>query len=147
MEKKYKIRSKIGRPQVYELMFGSNPNEVVNIEKFLRSLRKKVEIDDGAMYRLLVSCTEAVNNAIVHGNKLSKDKKVSVIFRIGKHVLTVRVKDEGKGFNVSKVPNPLNERNILKENGRGIFLMRALMDKVKFKKLKFGHVVELQLRI
>jgi serine/threonine-protein kinase RsbW len=99
------------------------------------------------MYRLLVSCTEAVNNAIIHGNKSNPDKNIVVRCIAEKHLLTICVKDEGKGFDSEDLPDPRDEKNLLKESGRGVFLMRSMMDKVRFKRLKSGSVVEMKVKL
>ena len=74
---------------------------------------------------------EAVINAIKHGNKQARDKKVDINFVIGQENLTVYVRDRGAGFDVSKAPDPLNPRNLLNPDGRGIFFMRTFMDQVE----------------
>ena len=99
------------------------------------------------MYRLLVSCTEAVNNAIVHGNNSDPDKKVIIRCTVEKKILTICVKDEGKGFDSERLQDPREEKNLMKENGRGVFLMRSLMDRVKFKRLKSGSFVEMKVKL
>ncbi|MGD1044359.1 MAG: ATP-binding protein [Bacteroidota bacterium] len=125
----------------------SNQKEISHIEKFLRRISMQLQIDDGMMHRLLVSSTEAVNNAIVHGNKSDPDKKVIIRCIVKKKTLTICVKDEGKGFDPDGLQDPREEKNLLKENGRGVFLMRSLMDKVKFKQLKSGSVVEMKVKL
>jgi len=96
---------------------------------------------------IVVSCTEAVNNAMIHGNQSNPDKKVSVRCIVDKHILTIRVKDEGRGFDPAQLQDPREEKNLLKENGRGVFLIRSLMDKVTFKTLKSGSVVEMKVKL
>ena len=132
------------RTSVYEMICRSNQKEISRIEKFLRQVSDRLHIDDGIMYRVLVSCTEAVNNAIVHGNKSDPDKKVIIRCCVEKNTLTVYVTDEGKGFDSESLQDPREEKNLMKESGRGIFLMRSLMDQVKFKHLKSGSVVEMK---
>ena len=124
----------------------SNQKEISHIEKFLRQISMELHIDDGIMYRLLVSCTEAVNNAIVHGNKSDPDKKVIIRCIVDEKILTIYVKDEGKGFDSKSLQDPREKKNLMKENGRGVFLMRSLMDKVKFKRLKSGSIVEMKVK-
>jgi serine/threonine-protein kinase RsbW len=131
------------RQQKYELICRSNTREIRCIERFIKKINLKLHLDDGSLYRLLVSCTEAVNNAITHGNKLDPNKKIIIQCIANKKILTVRVKDEGKGFDSEVLPDPRDEKNLLKENGRGVFLMRSLMDKVVFKRLKKGSLVEM----
>ena len=131
---------------VYEMICQSNQKEISHIEKFLQQISGDLHLDDGMMYRLLVACTEAVNNAIIHGNKLDPGKKVLVRCRVRKKTLTLSVRDEGTGFDPENLQDPRDERNLLKESGRGVFLMRSLMDKVKFKRLKSGSVTEMQVK-
>jgi serine/threonine-protein kinase RsbW len=132
---------------IYEMICRSNQKEISHIEEFLRQISTQLHIDDGMMHRLLVSCTEAVNNAIVHGNKSDPDKKVIIRCVVKKRTLTICVIDEGKGFDPESLQDPRDEKNLLKENGRGVFLMRSLMDKVVFKRLKSGSVVEMKVKL
>jgi serine/threonine-protein kinase RsbW len=120
------------RRTVFEMVCQSNPKEIGCIENFLQQVNKKLNMDDGTMYRLLVSCTEAVNNAIIHGNK--SDPKKSV-------------KDEGRGFDPEGLQDPREEKNLLKESGRGVFLIRSLMDSITVKRLKSGSVVEMKVKL
>jgi len=138
---------KIHHKCIYEFVCRSNQKEISHIEEFLRHVSMQLHIDDGMMYRLLISCTEAVNNAIVHGNKSDPEKKVIIQCIVMKKTLTIRVKDEGKGFDSENLQDPRDEKNLLKENGRGVFLMRSLMDKVKFKRLKSGSVAEMKVKL
>jgi serine/threonine-protein kinase RsbW len=132
---------------VYEMICQSNQKEISHIEKFLQQVSEQQHLDDGMMYRLLVSCTEAVNNAIIHGNKSDPGKKVIIRCKVRKKTLTLSVKDEGTGFDPESLQDPRDERNLLKESGRGVFLMRSLMDTVKFKRLKSGSVTEMQVKL
>jgi serine/threonine-protein kinase RsbW len=131
----------------YVMICRSNQKEITRIEKFLKQVSLELHIDDGIMYRLLVSCTEAVNNAIVHGNKSDPDKKVIIRCTVEEKILTICVKDEGKGFDSESLQDPREEKNLMKENGRGVFLMRSLMDKVKFKRLRSGSFVEMKVKL
>jgi len=139
--------SKIPGKTVFEMVCLSNPKEIGCIEEFLQQINKKLRLDDGTMYRLLVSCTEAVNNAIIHGNKSAPDKSVAVRCTVEKKYLNIRVKDEGRGFDPEKLQDPREEKNLMKESGRGFFLMRSLMDSVKVKRLKSGSVVEMKVKL
>ena len=132
---------------IYEMVCRSNQKEISHIEKFLKRVSRHLHIDDEMMHRLLVCCTEAVNNAIVHGNERDPNKKVVIRCVIDKKTLTMYVQDEGNGFDSESIQDPRDEMNLLKESGRGVFLMRSLMDKVKFKKLKSGSVVEMQMKL
>jgi len=75
---------------------------------------------------------EAVTNAVVHGNQEDEAKTIEVIFNCLEHELEIDVKDQGKGFDPTSVPNPTDAENILKTSGRGIFLMRSFVDDVQW---------------
>lgn len=79
-----------------------------------------------------VAISEAMANAIVHGNHDDKSKKVTVEIDLGEREATVSVANEGGGFDVSAVMDPTADENILKTSGRGIFLMRQYCDTVEF---------------
>ncbi|MCX6120589.1 MAG: ATP-binding protein [Ignavibacteriales bacterium] len=142
-----KKADKIHQKCIYKMICRSNPKEISRIEEFLQQVSKHLHIDDGMMYRLLVSCTEAVNNAIVHGNKSDPDKDVTIRCVVRDKNLTIYVQDEGSGFDSENLQDPRDKKNLMKENGRGVFLMRSLMDQVKFKRLKSGSVVEMKVKL
>lgn len=81
---------------------------------------------------VLIAVTEAVNNAIHHGNLEDEAKKVTIDVKKAEKDLCFIVKDEGKGFDFNNLPDPTAPENIEKENGRGIFLMKSLADDVQF---------------
>jgi serine/threonine-protein kinase RsbW len=82
--------------------------------------------------KILVSALEAVNNAIVHGNKANVSKWVEIIISYSKNIMKISVLDEGKGFNPKEIPDPTKPENIENLHGRGIFLMSKLADKIEF---------------
>jgi len=84
---------------------------------------------------------ESVANAVLHGNQSDTKKKVSLNAEIRWPVLVISVTDEGKGFDVSSVPDPFEEANMLRESGRGLSLIRALMDEVKIRRTPGGTEV------
>lgn len=128
------------------LTLRSDPREVVNVEVFLEKINKSLCLDDNAFNKLLVATTEAVNNSIVHGNKRNPKKTVTVTVEVEDKTVIVTVKDEGAGLDISALPNPLSEENLLRENGRGVFLMRSLMDDVKFEKTPEGLIVIMHMK-
>lgn len=129
------------------LTLRSDPKEVARVEIFLEKLNKKLKLDDLHFNKLLVVTTEAVNNSIIHGNRRDPEKKITIICEINRHVLIVHVEDEGPGVDPEKLPNPLSEENLLRENGRGVFLMRSLMDDVKFKRTSKGASVIMKMNL
>jgi len=129
--------------QIFTFECNADPKEIRKVEPFLQQINEAARLDDGTYYRLLVAGTEAVNNGILHGNKANPNKLVQVTCIVDEKELIFRVHDEGKGFKPEDVPDPLEEKNLLKTSGRGIFLMRSLMDKVSFKVTRKGTEVEL----
>lgn len=81
---------------------------------------------------MAIAVVEAATNAIIHGNKCDKSKKVNVSFRRLPRELVISVSDEGAGFQPDSLASPVEGDNIFKENGRGIYIMRHIMDEVRF---------------
>jgi len=79
-------------------------------------------------YHLCLATQEAVANAMEHGNRNQPDKRVTVTCTIDGRKIEVMVKDEGHGFDHEHLPDPTTEENLLCEHGRGVFLIRQLMD-------------------
>jgi len=133
--------------KIYRITLRSSPRSIKRVEGYLQKISSAVELDEIQMHKLMVSLTEAVNNAILHGNRSRADKKVSVRCEVVPGWLLFEIKDEGKGFRPDHVRNPLKEENLHRESGRGIFLMRTLMDKVEFEHLSSGMQVRLWLNL
>ena len=132
------------RPAKCEMTCRSDPREIPKVEKFLNKVNKKAHLDDGTMYRLLVATTEAVNNAIIHGNKSNPKKLVRVSCQLIGQLLIMTVRDSGRGFDPNSLANPLEEENLMKESGRGIFLIRSLIDEVAFRVQRTGTTVTMK---
>ncbi len=123
----------------------SNPRNIGRVEALLKKLGKSIRLDEIQFHKLMVSLTEAVNNAIIHGNRSEPARRVRITCEVLPGWLLIMVDDEGKGFKPEKIGNPLAKENVLRESGRGIFLMRTLMDKVEFDFGKGGTQVRLWL--
>ncbi len=123
----------------------SNPKLIHRVEKFLQRVNKDAHLDEIQFHKVLVSTTEAVNNSIFHGNKSDPRKKVYLTCELSDEKMILRVRDSGKGFNPQKIGNPLNESNLLRESGRGVFLMKTLVDRVEFHFSEEGSEVEMTL--
>ncbi len=120
---------------------------ISKIERFLMKVNRLLHLDEVQFNKLFIATTEAVNNSILHGNKSDPKKRVTVICEIGARTLTIRVRDEGRGFHQGRLRNPLLKENLLRENGRGIFLMRTLMDNVGYSVTPEGAEVVMKLRL
>lgn len=89
-----------------------------------------------------LACDEAITNAIVHGNKSDPNKKVSIQIYVSSSRIKLRIKDQGEGFNAEGVDDPLEGENLMRSSGRGVYLMKSIMDKVSYK--DGGRVLELE---
>lgn len=135
------------KPATLELELASNPKEIIKVEKFLERLNETLKLEEGKYNKLLVAVTEAVNNGMIHGNKRDPKKKVLLRCEVRDSDLVVHVHDQGTGVDPDSLPDPLAEENLLRENGRGVFLMRSLMDKVTFEQSDGGCSVTMTLGI
>ena len=115
------------------------------VESFIENVGEKIRIEEAIYGNVLVSVTEAVNNAIVHGNKEDKNKKVRLGLKQNKKSVRFIVEDEGVGFDHNTLPDPTNPKNLEKVKGRGIFLIKSLSDKTTFK--QGGRVVEMLFKL
>lgn len=115
------------------------------IEKIIDDISGEFAISEDIYGNILIAALEATNNAIMHGNKLDDSKNVTIEFKLDDEKLRIKVDDEGKGFDYKHIPDPTSPENIENVNGRGIFLMRKLSDKIKFS--RNGATVELEFNI
>jgi serine/threonine-protein kinase RsbW len=102
------------------------------VQTVLTHVANMLHLDDDSAHYVSVAIRESVVNAIKHGNRGDAEKRVSVEFLLHPGALEVTVQDEGTGFDPLTVPNPLEEQNLLKADGRGIFFMRSFMDEVSY---------------
>lgn len=116
----------------YQLEIESDPNNLITVEEFVNYFAKDLGLSDEQLSVLLLAVTEATTNAIIHANKCDINKLVKIHAHIENSKLIVKVKDEGKGFDPSKLPNPTEPENLLKDSGRGVFLMKVYMSEVKY---------------
>ena len=112
------------------------PARVAEMEKVLRKLLgdiKKTKLRCGDIDEIRLALREALNNALKHGSRLDAAKKIHFAYRCDPRLgLWVMVRDEGQGFDPEVVPDPTVPENLDRTGGRGVFLMRNLMDKVEF---------------
>lgn len=129
------------------LTISSKPENVAAVEKFIDEMRNEINIGDDVYGNVLISMTEAANNAIIHGNKCDESKDVTITYELddrGKN-LTFVIKDQGPGFDYGHLPDPTDPENLEKTHGRGVFLMMQLADLVVFSDK--GATIEMQFRV
>ena len=110
----------------------SEISNIHKIENAIDELSNELHINKDAYGKILVATLEAVNNAIIHGNKTDISKQVKVLFVLKKRSLNIIVKDEGTGFNPGNIPDPTSPENIENLHGRGVYLMNNLADDIEF---------------
>jgi len=93
--------------------------------------------------QISMAVREGAVNAVLHGNGYAPDKKVTLAFELQGDDLVITIRDQGKGMDLSKIPNPLAPENLLKTSGRGIFLMRSFMDVVEIRPSRAGTELKL----
>jgi serine/threonine-protein kinase RsbW len=120
------------------------PNEAKRIEVKLETLFNNVNVaedislrvaqsagfDEDDCHKICMSVREAVINALRYGNQEQPEKKILLVFEVCLEKFVIHVIDEGCGFNLCDIPDPLAEENLLRTSGRGIFLMRTFMDEL-----------------
>ncbi len=121
----------------------SDLSSVDPVETKAEQMAREAGFDEDTSSQIAMVAREAVINAILHGNKKDPAKQVHVGFELNDESLHIRIADEGLGLDPDTVPDPLAPENILRSSGRGIFLMRAIMDEVHFHQLDPGTEIEL----
>lgn len=132
---------------VKSIKFASEPKNIALVERFIDDLRSELNIGDDVYGNILITMTEAANNAILHGNKGDASKEVEILWEVdarGKN-LTFIIKDQGPGFDYNNLPDPTAPENLEKTSGRGVFLMMQLADLVVFS--NNGATIEMQFRL
>ena len=129
-------------PETASLVIPSDPHRITDVDEFLEATLRGHGIPESLATDIAIATTELVNNAIIHGNKEDLSKTVTLTVAVTADEITVRVADQGEGFRPEEVPDPLAEENLLKEVGRGIFIVRSLVDEVSYEQLQGkGNVV------
>jgi serine/threonine-protein kinase RsbW len=100
-------------------------------KKLIDALKEK-GVDEDIIFDIHVGFEEALRNAMVHGNKMDPRKKVTVKTEVNTSIVVICVEDEGEGFDPETLPDPTLDENLLKEGGRGVYLIRHLMDEVRY---------------
>lgn len=129
-----------------KISFKSIPENLNKVEEFIELTCTKYDVGPDVFGNILVSVTEAVNNAIYHGNLSDENKLVVLESVYDKELkkLSIIVTDEGNGFDYTNLPDPTAPENITMIGGRGVFLIKQLADWVIFNDK--GNSVELQFK-
>ena len=123
---------KEGFVQIDSLSIPSDFSELTKVESLIDNVCAKLAVNEDYYGNVLIAVTEAVNNAIQHGNKFDTNLSVDLYVGDKETDFCFSVKDHGEGFDYINLPDPTAAQNIEKENGRGIFLMKSLSEDVVF---------------
>jgi serine/threonine-protein kinase RsbW len=115
-------------PQRIELTLESILDSVGLAEDVCTRIACAAGFDDDDCFKIGMSVREGVINAYNYGSHKQRDKKIFLVFELTSEKFIIYVRDEGSGFDLGEVPDPLADENLLKSSGRGIFLMRSFMD-------------------
>ena len=116
----------------YYLEIESTPNNLITVEEFVNYFAKEIGIPESRMNGLMLSVTEATTNAIKHANKNDESKLVKINVKVENNKVYISVKDEGVGFDPTQIPDPTEPENLMKDSGRGVYLMKFYMDDVQY---------------
>ena len=132
-------------PVADKISLASESKSLLVLEEWINKLCDLYQISVEQYGNVLIAITEAVNNAITHGNQNMANKKTDIEYNIENQTITFTVFDEGNGFDFNDLPDPTSPENLEKPQGRGIFLMNHLADEVNF--IDNGNVVQLKFSI
>jgi serine/threonine-protein kinase RsbW len=118
--------------------YDSTLESVNQAETVATKLATRAGFDEEDVSRISIAVREAAVNAVLHGNAYDVNKKFTISFENTGEKLAITVVDEGRGLDPSALPDPLAPENLLKQSGRGIFLIRAFMDEVRIRSLEPG---------
>jgi serine/threonine-protein kinase RsbW len=121
----------------------SSLETIDNAEEKATRIATDLGFADDEIMQISMAVREAAVNAVLHGNAYAPDKKVTLAFEHSGNDLVITIRDQGKGMDLSKIPNPLAPENLLKTSGRGIFLMRSFMDAVEIRPTQTGTELKL----
>tara|TARA_B100000575_G_C23141960_1_gene664826 strand:+ start:1307 stop:1723 length:417 start_codon:yes stop_codon:yes gene_type:complete len=113
-------------------IFQSIFTELEKLDECLNSIEGYKELSEDKQYEIMLVLSEAVNNAIEHGNEFNSNKKVKLDITLSTECIIAEIYDEGPGFNPDKLVNPLEKKAMLKDHGRGWFLMQHYSSSIEW---------------
>lgn len=133
--------------QTYDLVLPSDRSSIGAVAPFLDSIDVLKILGADRYHNMLVAVTEAVNNAIIHGNGCDSSKDVLLQVNVTVGELVFVVCDQGQGFDPDSVPDPRSPERLLADGGRGVFLIRQLADSAEFYPSSTGTTVLVKFQI
>ncbi len=119
-------------------VYDSTLQSVDEAEGLAVEMAREAGIQDDDVHHIGMAVRECMVNAVAHGNRYSAHKKVELTVTVRDGRFSVRIVDQGAGFDLESLPDPLAEENLLRHSGRGIFLMKAFMDDFQVRRAQPG---------
>ncbi|HNW89599.1 MAG TPA: ATP-binding protein [Bacteroidales bacterium] len=129
----------------HTLKIKSDPHQILEVEKFIEDICDYYNLNDSYFGNIMVAVTEAVENAMIHGNHNDKEKYVTIQFDFSQKGIDFTIEDEGQGFDFDSIPDATDAEGNPEKKGTGIYLIRTLADEVRF--LENGSKVRLVFNI
>ncbi|NBV07795.1 MAG: ATP-binding protein [Flavobacteriia bacterium] len=117
---------------IHEVNLPSTTTSITEVETLIDKACAELNLHEDLYGNILIAVTEAVNNALIHGNKMDASLMIHVGVFDNTEWVCFSVKDQGQGFDPLQIPDPTAPENLMKENGRGVFLMQNLADEMDF---------------
>ncbi|RVU02095.1 ATP-binding protein [Mucilaginibacter limnophilus] len=131
--------------ELYTLQLPSKLESIAHLENLVEEIADKYHVGDDVFANMMTCLSEAVTNAIVHGNKLDENKKVIVNAEVELKKIVWTITDEGPGFDYTHLPDPTAPENLEKLTGRGVYIVKHLADQCVFNST--GNEIELHFKI
>src|SRR5438105_2867827 len=117
---------------LFQVAITSDPNEARKVQALIEQHLRSNQFEDREIFSIKLALEEALVNAIKHGNQMDRSKKVHIQFHVDRERFEIRIVDEGNGFTLEDVPDPMAPENLERPCGRGLLLMRHYMTEVTF---------------
>jgi serine/threonine-protein kinase RsbW len=134
-----------GTVEKQDIKFRSDPGSIRESSTRILKYLEGYGLDESAAFEIKLCVEEAVRNAIVHGNKSDPRRQVRLSYWVDGNTLTIEIEDEGKGFDHKFVKDPTKEENLLRNSGRGVYLIQKLMDETDYNER--GNMITMKKRI
>lgn len=131
--------------ELFTLQLPSQPESIAQLELLIEEIADKYQVSEDTFANMMTCLSEAVNNAIMHGNKQDPNKKVIINAEVDSRRIIWTVADEGPGFNPDQIPDPTAPENLESLSGRGVFIIKQLADQCVFNDK--GNEIELHFKI
>jgi serine/threonine-protein kinase RsbW len=137
----------MSKAEPQKIVLNSTFEEIDRLEPYINDLKQWAEFGEDDYNRIMLALSEAVTNAITHGNREQPEKKVTIQSTLNdaNRLLKISVQDEGEGFNPETIPDPLKDENLLNEGGRGVYLIKQYADDIEFTQNGTKVIISFQL--